>query len=137
MTRRTLLATLAAAAITLVMALAGTTGTATAQQNPNCCIYTVDINLPTACITPGIKMWTRWSNGVFGPQVFFANGTTVFPVPGGCPPAANFIGASLAGPGGPWAMFGAPLQFNVNGCCMVVRTAFDANGCPIIYVRPC
>ena len=139
MTRRTLLATLAAALIGFIMAFAGTTHTAHAQQNLNCCTYTVDINLPAACIGPGIKLWTRWSTGVIGPQIFNANGVYVYatPAPGICPPASNFVGASLASALGPWAVFNGPLKFTVNGCCMMVRIGFDANGCTIIYVRPC
>jgi hypothetical protein len=140
MTRRTMLSTLAAIIIGMVMAFAGTTSTASAQQNLNCCTYTVDINIPAACYgINGVRLWTRWSTGVIGPQIFNANGVYVFPTPapGICPPASNFIAASLASAVGPWAVFNGPLQFNVNGCCLVARIGFDAAGCTIIYIRRC
>jgi len=137
MKRRTFL-TLLAAFAGLVMAFAATTDTASAQQNLNCCTYSVDIaGVPAACFR--IPLWTRWSNGVFGPQLFLANGVFVFntPTPPACPPAATFIGASLQGAGGPFATFNNPVKFNVNGCCLMARIGFDAAGCLIIYIRPC
>jgi hypothetical protein len=136
MTRRTLLSTLAAVIVGLVMAFTANTTEAVAQQNPNCCNYFIDVaGVPATCFR--IQVWTRWSIGVIGPDVIAANGLYVYPVPGLCPPAANFVGASLAGPGGPYATFNNPVHFIVNGCCMIVRIAFDVNGCPYIYVRPC
>lgn len=138
MMRRRFLSALAIALLALVMAFAGS-NTASAQQNLNCCNYFVDINVPAGCFGPGIRLWTRWSTGVIGPVVLNANGVFAFatPAPGVCPPASNFVGASLAGPLGPWAVFNGPLQFNVNGCCLVARIGFDANGCVIIYIRRC
>jgi len=138
MTRRALLSALATALVWLVMAFAVSTETATAQQNLNCCTYTVDIaGVPASCFR--VPLWTRWSNGVFGPQLFLANGVFVFntPTPPPCPPAALFGGASLAGPAGPFASFNNPVQFKVNGCCLVVRIAYDSAGCVYIYIRPC
>jgi hypothetical protein len=136
MTRRTLLSTLAAVIVGLVIAFTGTTTEVAAQQNPNCCTYFIDVaGVPASCFR--IQVWTRWSLGVIGPDVIAANGVFAYPIPGVCPPAANFVGASLAGPGGPFASFNNPVRFIVNGCCLVVRIAFDVNGCPYIYIRPC
>jgi len=120
----------------LVMAFAGNTNEAAAQQNPNCCSYFIDVaNVPAACFR--IQVWTRWGIGVFGPDVIAANGVFAFAVPGACPPASNFIGASLAGPGGPYATFNNPVKFIVNGCCLWARISFNAAGCPYITIRPC
>lgn len=136
MTKRNVLSTFIALMAMMTITIVAGTNTARAQQNLNCCIYTVDVAGVSPSCFP-IRLWTRWSNGVFGPTIVNANGNFVFatPTPPPCPPAATFIGASLAGPGGPYATFNNPVTFNVNGCCLIVRIGFDANGCLIIYIR--
>ncbi len=137
MTRRNILSMLAILLAGLMMSFAAPE-TARAQQNLNCCTYTVDIaGFPDACFR--IPLWTRWSVGVFGPDLFLANGVYTFntPTPPPCPPAATFIGASIQGPGGPYATFNNPVNFKINNCCATVRIGFDGNGCLIIYIRPC
>lgn len=136
MTRRALLSSLSAIILGIVMAFAAPDTVSAQQQSPLCCTYTVDIQIPASCFR--VLLWTRWSNGVFGPQIFAANGVYTFntPTPPVCPPAATFIGASLAGAGGPFASYNNPVQFNVNGCCLVARITY-VNGCTYIYIRPC
>lgn len=135
MTRRKFLsAFVALVAMTAAMLVTGTR-TASAQQSPNCCVYFVDVQ-GVNCVP--FQMWVKWNNvpiqiGINGnsnPQFPF-----VFAIPGMCPPAATFGGASLAGPAGPYATFNNLVTFNINGCCLLVRIGFDANGCTYIYVR--
>ena len=143
MTRRNALSTLVALFMTTIAMLFTSGASASAQQNPNCCTYTVDIaGIPSACFP--FRLTTRWDCGgtiTFDFKTYSTNGVYVEPLnpPGAppCPPACKFLGAGLNGPGGPFATFNNPVQFNVNGCCMVVRIGFDVNGCLIVYIRPC
>ncbi len=136
MTRRTLLSAFVGLfAMTLVTFIAGA-GSASAQQNPNCCTYSVNIQgVPAGCFR--VPFWILWNNTLVGPTVLAANGTFTFPIPGNCPPAALFNGVSLGTPNGPFATYNNPVQFTVNGCCLVARITYDGNGCVVIYIRPC
>lgn len=140
MTRRKLLSAIVALIAMTAAMLVSDTRTASAQQNPNCCIYSLDVGGIGANCFP-ILYWIRWGNVVFGPNTVNSNSAPgppfVFLIPGGCPPAATFNGISLTGPNGPFATYNNPVQFNVNNCCIVARITYDVNGCPLIYLRPC
>ena len=135
MRSRTLLSTLAVMLVGLMMSFAATTKEAMAQQNQNCCTYTVDCLVPASCLP--FNVHTIWGNGFPPPANIVANGATTFPLPWACPPSSVFFGASINAPFGPFASYNNPLQYNANGCCLVIRITYDANGCPLIYVRPC
>lgn len=135
MKRRALLSTLAIMFTMLVMSFATTTNEAIAQQNQNCCTYTVDIaGVPASCFP--FNICSFWANGnpIAGP--FNNNGVTVHNLPWVCPPSSVFFGASINCMF-PIASFNNPVPYNINGCCLRVRIGFDVNGCVIIYVRPC
>lgn len=140
MKKRTLISTLAIMFTMLVMAFAMNTNEAVAQQNQNCCIYTVDIaGFPASCFP--FNVCSFWANGNVCAGPFNANGVTVHNLPWPCPPSSVFFGASLGTscPGGclfPIASFNNPVCYVVNGCKMMVRIGFD-NGCVRIHVRPC
>jgi len=136
MTRRKLLSTfIALFAMTLVTLMADA-GSASAQQNPKCCTYTVNIQgVGADCFR--VPFWILWDNTLVGPTVLTSNGVFNFQVPGNCPPAALFNGVSLGTPNGPFATYNHPVQFRVNGCCLVARITYDADGCVVIYIRPC
>jgi hypothetical protein len=143
MTRRTIFSALVAIFVTTLAMIVAPGSSASAQQNPNCCTYTVDIaGIAPTCFP--FRLTTVWNCGgvkTFDFKTYLANGVYVEPLnpPGAppCPPACKFAGAGLNGPGGPFATFNNPVRFNVNGCCMVVRIGFDANGCVTIFIRPC
>jgi len=130
--RKLLSAFVALFAMTLLMLTAGT-GSASAQQSPNCCVYFVDVQVSANCFP--IPMWIKWNNVPNGPAAINGNGNFVFAIPGMCPPASSFDGVSLAGAAGPYATYNHPVTFNVNGCCLVARIGYDANGCTYIYIR--
>jgi hypothetical protein len=139
MKRRAYLSSLAALFAIAVIFCTGTRE-ATAQQNPQCCVFYVDIaGFPPSCFPA--NLWTDWTGGVSGPVSLIGNATFPFPavfaVPQPCPPAADFKGVSLAGEKGPWATFNNPVQFNVGRCCFIARVSFDQNGCVYITIRPC
>lgn len=129
MTRKNLFSMLTAMFLGLVLALA-TTNEASAQQNQNCCTYTTDVAVPATCLPFNIQSF--WANGF--PVVIGVNGVTVHNLPWACPPASVFFGASINGLF-PIASFNNPQSYNVNGCVLTVRIIFDANGCPVIFVR--
>ncbi len=139
MTRRKLLSAFVTLFAMTLLTLTAGAGSARAQQNPNCCIYSIDVQISANCFP--IQYWTKWNNTVYGPSVLNGNSAPgqpfVFLIPGGCPPAGTFNGISLTGPNGQFATYNNPVQFNVNGCCVVARTAYDGNGCPLIYLRQC
>lgn len=137
MTTRTSLPALAAILATaLLMLFCGASG-ANAQQNPNCCFYTVDIqNATPPC--DNIRLVTRWDCGGTGVTLFktyTGSGTTIEPIgppllpP--CPPACKLVSISIdnvnfIGPGQTWT-------YKIGNCCHVVSFGFDAAGC--IYIR--
>lgn len=141
MNRRTLLSNLIAiCAIAAVMALVGASG-AVAQQNPNCCTYTVAISttIPNACFP--IRLATRWNcNG---------GGTIIksYPAPGNyiepigppllppCPPACKLNAISLDN-----VNFIGPNQtkkYMIGNCCYILSFGFDINGCIVIKITNC
>jgi hypothetical protein len=136
MTRRTLFSMLAATiAAFAIMFTFGASG-AKAQQNQNCCTYTVDVaNFAGTCFPFNVN--TVWGNGFPPAAPIGGNGVTVHNLPWGCPPSSVFFGASINAMFGPFASFNNPVQYNFNGCCGWVRIAFDQNGCVYITIRPC
>ena len=135
MKRWRLFSTLAALLTGVVMTLATTTQVA-AQQNPDCCIYFVDVQGVSNSCFP-FRLWTLWHpSGVLGPIAITSNGTTQHRTPpNNCPPAEIFRGASLAGPLGPWATPSERRVFRVNDCCLEVSIDFSDFGCVVIHVR--
>ncbi|MBS1914128.1 MAG: hypothetical protein JST22_19225 [Bacteroidetes bacterium] len=140
MTRRSLLAMLVAA-----VALIGTIGmtrTASAQNNPNICTYTVDVaGIPPCCFP--INLQTEWNclgAITMDNKAIPGNGVFVFPLnpPGGgpCPPACLFNWASLNGIINPTPL-GQTKQYVINGCCYRLTAALDAAGQVYLTIRPC
>lgn len=132
MRRKVFLSALAVMFVTLALSLTAA-NEAAAQQDPNCCTYILDINVPASCFPFNIHSF--WGSGfpIVGP--INANGVTVHSVPGTCPPSSPFFGASINGQF-PIAAFGSHACYSVNGCNLVVRIGFD-NGCTRIHVRTC
>jgi hypothetical protein len=141
MTRRTLLSALTAiVAMTFLMVFASAERVS-AQQNPNCCTYTVErIGLGPNCVN--IRLSLRWNCGGTGVGTitsYGTNGITIEPIgvppltP--CPPACtllaisldniNFVGPNTAG------------TWHVGGCCYKAAFTYDAAGCIYIKIKPC
>src|SRR5438132_1420631 len=100
MTRKSFLQALAAMLFIACAGMLTSSRSATAQQNPNFCVYYVDVaNFPAACFP--VNLWTNWSSGVAGPVVLGGNASYPFPyvfaAPQPCPLAPTFLGASFAG----------------------------------------
>ena len=140
MTRRTFFSTfIALVALALAMLCTDTT-VASAQQNPNCCTYTVDIqNLFPPC--DQIRLSTRWDcPPIFNTiKSYTGNGIFVEPLnPAGgppCPPACKLIGISLDN-----VNFIGPnqtKQYKIGNCCYILSFGFDANGCIYIKITKC
>lgn len=108
----------------------------TAAQSPNCCTYTVIVQgVPPSCFPFYIHSF--WGSGfpVVGP--FTADGTTIHPTPGPCPPSSPFFGASVNGLF-PITPLNSSGQYAVNAtCCLRLKIGLDINGCVLIYVLPC
>ncbi len=133
--RRSLFPALAIIIAGLVITLMAVTNEAIAQQNQNCCTYTIDVaGVPASCFPFNIQ--TFWGNGFPPPVNIGGNGVTPPQgLPWPCPPSSVFFGASINGLF-PIAAFNSPVQYNVNGCCLWVRIGF-VGGCTVIHVRPC
>jgi hypothetical protein len=128
---------LATAFVVFAMSFLAATTRMSAQQNQNCCTYTIDVaGFHDDCFP--FNVHTIWGNG-FPPAVnIISNGITVHGLPWSCPPSSPFFGASINAPFGPFASFNNIVRYNnINGCCVEVRIAFDQFGCTYIYVRPC
>lgn len=131
------IAPLCAALFALVM-LAGISQTAKAQQNFNCCTWSINaLGIPDACFP--ITVTTKW-NGGFGSFTIpleagiYPNQPLITTSP--CPPAPAFIGATIDG-GITFATPGNPVVSQVNGCCIKVDAGFDVNGCVEITLTYC
>jgi hypothetical protein len=114
-------------------------GNQAAAQGPianACCRYTIDVAGVGATCFP-LRLTSRWSSGTQTDPVP-GNGVFVYPVGAApCPPVpAQFFWASLDA-GVTLAWFNFPARYQVNGCCLWVRIGVDANGCIIVYIRPC
>ena len=141
MTRRTLVKALATLCTLIFMMMAVGAENARAQQNPNCCTYTVDrMNLLGGCVN--IRLTTKWDcNGtpVTYIKSYSTNGITIEPIGAPllppCPPACKLVSISLdnvnfVGPNviGTWI---------IGNCCYKGIFSYDAAGCIYIKVRPC
>ncbi len=136
MTRRTFVpAFVALFALALAMLCTNTT-VASAQQNPNYCFYTVDIQgVPPQCFP--ICLWTLWDcpPRVITRICYTNNGIYVEPIGNPpltpCPPACKLVGISLDGINfiGP----GETKRLDIGNCCYVISFGFEANGC--IYIK--
>jgi len=136
MTRRTAFSTFIALFAMALIMLITAADSASAQQNPNCCTYTVDIQgLPNACLP--FRLATRWdclTATVI--TTYSSNGIFVQPIPGPtpCPPACKLLGISLDN-----VNFIGPNQsktYRVGNCCYLLSFGFDANGCVYIKCTP-
>lgn len=137
MSRRTTLLMFIALFAMTVATLVGSTNTARAQQNPNCCTYTVNVQgIRPECFP--FRIYYRWLCLPNVVVVFYpANGTYVAPTPTPppCPPACilraiSLDGVNFFGPNQTWT-------YVVGNCCYVVNFGYDANGCIVINVTPC
>lgn len=134
MRRRTLLPMLAVMFVALMSFMATTQEAAAQCPSQTCCTFKIDVNVPANCLPFNIH--TFWANG-FPPGIpINANGITTHGLPWACPPTSQFFGASINGLF-PLASWNNPVQYNVNGCCLVIRIGCDINGCMTIHVRPC
>jgi hypothetical protein len=132
-------------AIIIVIAVAGIIGNArgaASGNNPSVCSYTVDIaGFAPGCIP--LKVQTRWNCGGIIRTVskgYTANGIIVEALnPGGnppCPPACDFVWASLNG-GATMTTIGGSNQYTLGNCCYIMSVSLDALGGVYIKIRPC
>lgn len=135
MQRRTSLSLLATALVALVMAFVANTQLATAQVNPNCCTYTVDIaGIPPWCFP--VTIVTEWGPGITQTFTVAMNGVYIDNIPN-CPPPPAFPFNWVSVMGGPMVPFGATgsVVYNNGACILTYTTAVDANGCLVIIIR--
>jgi len=141
MNRRTLLSSIVMACAMMVMMMLAGGDRAVAQQDPNCCHYTVKIatTIPNSCYP--INLATRWNCNPVGTLVktYTAPGPYVesigippFPP---CPPACTLAGVSLdnmsfIGPG-------ETKRVEIGHCCYIVSFGFDIGGCIVITISGC
>ncbi len=118
------------------------TNSASAQQNPNCCTYTVILQgLTGACSVQPIPLTLRWDCPpvVTTTTNYTGNGTHIEPIGNSplspCPPACKLIGLSLDGIN--FIPVGVDKSFHVGNCCYMVASGFDVNGCAVIKIFPC
>ncbi len=142
MTRRTFVPVFVAILALALAMLCTSTTVASAQQNPNCCFYTVDIQgVPPQCFP--CCLWTLWScpSGTQDTiqRCYPGNGTYIEPIGNPplppCPRACKLVGISLDGINfiGP----GETKRFDIGNCCYVISFGFDANGCIYIKITRC
>ncbi len=138
MTGTTILSAFVALFMLTVASFVGSTTTARAQQNPNCCTYTVAIDgIRPACFP--FRIAFRWS--CFSDQSsivsYPGNGSYTAPIPGftPCPPACRLADISLDGVNyvGP----NETKRFVIGNCCYLVSFLYDTNGCIYIKIGPC
>jgi hypothetical protein len=135
MTRKTFFAALVAALIGLAAGLTVVTQHASAQQNPNCCSYSVEINGVSAACFP-ITVKTQWVPGFTDIINYGANGVYWNPIPGPCPPAPPFDWVSLD-LGVTQVHLGETKVFHVGGCCYKVKATVNPNFCILITINGC
>ena len=137
MTRRTLLSMLLAPLMAAIMLMIAAPQRASAQQNPNCCSYSVEITgVKPECFPFRIK--TQWVAGPTYTDIitYPANGTYWNVIPGPCPPAPTFQWASLD-LGVTQVHLGETKQFVIGGCCYKATVTLNANLCILVKVTPC
>jgi hypothetical protein len=136
MTRRTILSMFATALTMLALALTISVGSAAAQQNPNCCTYTLDFRptIPIACFP--ITVETEWGPGIRRAFTAATPGIYIDMVPPPCPPAFPFNWARVL-PGGPLVPLWGTGTYFLPWCGYVITytVTLDANGCIYIILR--
>jgi len=138
MKRRAILSIIVMTCAMTVMMVAGG-DTAIAQQNPNCCSYTVLVSaIPPNCLP--ITLTCQWDcDPHITSKVYNANGTFIEPIGSPtmppCPPACHLHAISIDN-----VQFTAPGQtrrYVINGCCYTLDFGFDANNCIMIKIARC
>lgn len=124
------------AAITALVTLIGAAGEhAFAQQNLNCCSYSVEITgVRPECFPIRIK--TQWVPGFTDIINYAANGVYWNPIPAPCPPAPHFDWVSLD-LGMTQVRLGETKVFWVDKCCYKVTATLNPNFCILIQIRGC
>jgi hypothetical protein len=122
-------------AAAIAMLMAALPQRAAAQQNLNCCSYSVEITgVAAACFPITIK--TQWVPGFTDIINYAANGVYWNPIPAPCPPAPAFDWASL-NLGGLQVHLGETKKFVIGGCCYKVTSTLNPNFCILIRISPC
>ncbi len=138
MTRRTFVPVFVALFALALAMLCTSTTVASAQQNPNCCFYTVEIRgVPPQCFRICLQTWWECPSGErFITDTCYTNDGIYIDTIGNpplppCPRACRLVRISLDGITfiGP----GETRQVIIGNCCYLVSFGFDANGC--IYIR--
>lgn len=141
MTRRTLLSTFIALVVLTVASLMGST--AHAQQNPNCCTYTVEIRgVRDACFPITLAtIWTCLPHTLF--NSYRSNGVFVqplpFPSPTPCPPAAPCLLSGISLDNATFVGPNKSQRYMIGNCCYLLHYGFDPLGCIYITIDavPC
>jgi hypothetical protein len=108
---------------------------AAAQQNLNCCSYSVEISgVPAACFP--IQLKTQWVPGFTDIINYGANGVFWKPIPAPCPPAPAFDWVSLD-LGATQVRLGETRTFIIGGCCYKVTVTLNPNFCILIIIKRC
>ena len=142
MTRRSFVSMLIALVASTAASFIAGTESASAQNNPNICFYTVDVQgVPPNCFP--ITLTTEWNCGgmiKIDTRIVNAIGVVAFPLnPGGfppCPPACKFNWASLNGPINPTPLNGST-RYVIGNCCYILSTTLDAVGGVYIRILGC
>ena len=133
MKRRTILTMIATALTLLTLTFTMGARSAMAQQNPNCCTYTLNFlpTIPANCFP--ITVETEWGPGIRVQFTAAAPGVYVAPIPPPCPPAFPFNWARVL-PGGPMILLGGNGTYVLPGCGYMLSYSVrvDAGGC--IYI---
>jgi hypothetical protein len=108
---------------------------AAAQQNPNCCSYSVEIiGVPATCFPITLK--TQWVPGFTNLINYAANGVYWHPIPAPCPPAPAFdwVSPDL----GPTQIrLGETRSVVIGGCCYKITATLNPNFCILIRITRC
>ncbi len=135
MTRQRTISMLAAFLFTLAMMIVAMPERASAQQNPNCCSYSVEIaGVKPECFP--IRLKTQWVPGYTDIITYAANGVYWNPIPGPCPPAPPFDWVSLQLGINPIHL-GETKTITIGGCCYKVTATLNPNFCILIRITPC
>jgi len=141
MIRKSIFPTIAALCMMLIAGVIAQTNRAAAQQNPNCCIYTVDVNGLSPFCFP-VRLVTQWDcsgTPVTLFRTYITNGITIEPIgtppllP--CPPACKLLAVSMDNVN--FTLPNQTRQYIIGNCCYLVTFVYDANGCIYLRIRPC
>jgi len=135
MTNRNFLSTFIALMAMMTIAIVAGTSTARAQQNLNCCSYSVEISgVKPECFP--IRLKTQWVPGFTDIINYTANGVYWNPIPAPCPPAPAFDWVSLQLGVNPIHL-GETKTIVIGGCCYKVTATLNPNFCILIRITPC